>query len=352
MVVPAIFVGALFVALVVRRPAPVEPRGEWAFEGRAMGTVFSVKVVPPADADLTEAEVASAVGAAITDVDHRMSTYRGDSELSRFNRHGAEPFAASPELVEVMAEAQRVSALSGGAFDITVGPLVDVWGFGPTPVAAPPGEDEISRLLAATGFGRLEVDTATGSLRKADAALRCDLSAIAKGYAVDRAAEALAGLGATGYMVEIGGEVRAAGRTGDGAVWRIGIERPQLERGGVWGVVELTDTALATSGDYRNYYERDGVRISHTIDPRTGRPITHALASVTVVHPSCMTADALATALNVLGPEAGPDLAAREGIAALFLVREPGGAFVERASPAWPSGKVGPGGGVAPDEAE
>jgi thiamine biosynthesis lipoprotein len=352
MIVPAMFVGALFLILFVRQPAPVDVPRQWTLEGRAMGTVFSVKVVPPRGLDLTESGVASAVGAAIAAVDQRMSTYREDSELSRFNRHGLGPFAASPELVEVMAEAQRVSALSDGAFDITVGPLVDAWGFGPKPTAASPSEDEIARLLSATGFGRLSVDAATGSLRKSLAELRCDLSAIAKGYAVDRVAEALAGLGVTGHMVEIGGEVRAAGRTADGGIWRIGIERPQQGRGDIWKVVELADAALATSGEYRNYYERDGVRISHTIDPRTGRPITHTLASVTVIHPICMTADALATALNVLGPEAGPDLAAREGIAALFLIRDAAGGFVERSSPAWPHGNAGAGDVVAPGEAD
>ena len=337
MIVPAIFVGALFLVVFLRQPNGPERPDQWVLTGGTMGTALTVKVVVPSELSTNREVVEAAIRNAVDTVDFAMSTYRDDSELSRFNRHGTGPFEVSESMIEVVSEAQRVAELSGGAFDITVGPLVDAWGFGPDPVTEPPDQDTIEALLADSGFHRLEVDAAQRTLRKDRDALRCDLSAIAKGYAVDRVARELSRLGLADFMIEIGGEVRAAGRNADGEAWRIGIERPEFGRGGLWSAVSLIDTAMATSGDYRNYYERDGVRISHTIDPRTGHPIAHRLASVTVIHPSCMTADALATALSVLGPEDGRGVVEREGLAAFFLTRTDEGEFDEWASDDWPS---------------
>ena len=296
------------------------------------------------EADPTKT-VAVAVKDAVDGVDARMSTYRPDSELSRFNDSGTEPLEISPELFDVLTEAQRVAEMSAGAFDITIGPLVDAWGFGPEKVLDPPDDATVERLLTEHGYRYLELDAENRTARKATPALRCDLSAIAKGYGVDRVAELLIELDFADFMVEIGGEVRARGVNAEGRVWRIGVERPEAQRTGVWGAVELADAAMATSGDYRNYYERDGVRISHTIDGRTGRPVAHALASVSVIHPSCMTADALATALNVLGPEEGRRLVEREGLAALFLIKKPDGGFEEWESKDWPGANT-----PAPDD--
>ncbi|HSN53344.1 MAG TPA: FAD:protein FMN transferase [Candidatus Sulfomarinibacteraceae bacterium] len=335
LIVPALFVGALFVALLLRQPDGPGMPDQWVITGSAMGTGFTVKVVVPEGADVSQEGVAAAVREVVDEVDRAMSTYLPDSELSRFNRHGTDPFPASDALREVISEALRVARLSDGAFDITVGPLVDAWGFGPTPRDQPPGEVEIAALLAATGSEYLVVDPERGTLRKLRPGLGGDLSAIAKGYGVDRVAERLLELGLGDHMVEIGGEVRAAGVNADGQVWRIGVERPEPRRRSVWTAVPLADLAMATSGDYRNYVESDGVRISHTIDPRTGRPISHSLASVTVLHPSCMTADALATALNVLGPDQARALADREGLAVLLLVRDPAGSFGEWTSDGW-----------------
>lgn len=336
MIVPALFVGALFLVVIIRQPNGPEPSSQWVLTGRTMGTVFTVKVVVPPKSEIRQGDVEAVVRSAVDGVDFAMSTYREDSELSRFNRHGTGPFQVSGPMVEVMTEAQRIADLSAGAFDITVGPLVDAWGFGPDPVIAPPDADAIAELLSENGFQKLEVDATRQTLRKDREAIRCDLSAIAKGYAVDRVTDELSRLGLDDVMVEVGGEVRTAGRNLSGRAWRIGIERPEKGPGGLWSAVTLVDTAMATSGDYRNYYERDGVRISHTIDPRTGTPITHKLASASVIHPSCMTADALATALSVLGPEAGRQLVEREGLAALFLIRTADGGFEEWASDAWP----------------
>jgi len=343
MIVPAIFVGALFLIVFFRQTDGPAPPDQWVLTGRTMGTTFTVKLVVPPERAVSQEEVEATIRDAVDAVDTTMSTYRDDSELSLFNRSGTEPFEVSDSMIEVVEEAQRIAELSAGAFDVTVGPLVDAWGFGPDSVGEPPEDDVITALLAENGYRMIEVDPENRALRKARAAIRCDLSAIAKGYAVDRVALGLTALGLFDFMVEIGGEVKTAGRNAAGEVWRIGIERPETGSEGLWSAVGLVDSAMATSGDYRNYYERDGVRISHTIDPRTGRPVSHRLASVSVIHPSCMTADALATAISVLGPGEGRELVEREGLAALFLVRADSGEFEEWASREWPSeNTVGP----------
>jgi thiamine biosynthesis lipoprotein len=335
LVIPGLFVAGLFAIYFFRQGPTIAVSSELAITGPTMGTTFNVKVVTD---DLTEANrerLTSLAREALDGVDEHMSTYRPESEIEQFNRGGTEPFAASQDLLEVVAEAQRVARLTGGAFDITVGPLVDVWGFGPSGATETPDEETLRALVAVTGFEQLVVDVEGGTLRKAQADCRIDLSAIAKGFAADRVSEGLAQQGLPHHMVEVGGEVRARGLNGSGKVWRIGIERPTTQGRSVQLVVPLADLSLATSGDYRNFFERDGVRISHTIDPRTGRPISHDLASVSVIHASCMTADALATALGVLGPDEGFGLAERHGLRAYFLVRIADGIFEERQTSVW-----------------
>jgi len=296
--------------------------------GRTMGTTWTARVVGlPVEVKVATA----AVGDALAAVDSSMSTWKPQSELSRLNRHDdGGVFEVSPALREVLERAAEVSALSGGAFDVTVGPLVNAWGFGPSGGSAPPDDEALEALRRRVGFRQLTLTDA--GVVKARGDLEVDLSAIAKGYGVDRAADALERLGARRYLIEVGGELRVRGLNADGVPWQVGVERPDPDGRGVQRVVPLTDTALATSGDYRNFYERGGKRVSHTIDPRTGRPIEHALASVTVLDDTCARADALATALNVLGPEAGLALARREKLSALFLVRQPDGGLVEQGS--------------------
>ena len=308
---------------------------EYLVTGPTMGTTFIVKVVSQTGDDTLKERLAGIVRDVLEGVDSAMSNYRTDSEIAAFNRHGTDDFEASPEMIEVMAEAQRVARLSGGAFDITVGPLVDAWGFGPLGAAEPPSEETLYGLLAVTGFEQIAVDSDLGVLRKARADCRADLSAIAKGFAVDRVSKALDEEGFQNHMVEIGGEVRTRGRNGAGKHWRIGIERPDSDTRAVYVTIPLSDMALATSGDYRNFVEHDGVRISHTIDPRTGRPIVHGLASVSVIHSSCMTADALATALEVLGPVEGFALAEKYDIPAFLLVRIDDNHFEEFHTEVW-----------------
>ena len=335
LVIPGLFVAGLFAIYLLRQPSdPPGPR-ELLLSGPTMGTTFNVKVVTEDHSEAHRQRLTDLVGEVVGRVNDHMSTYLEDSEIMRFNRGGIELFEASADLIEVVAEAQRVAKLTGGAFDITVGPLVDLWGFGPSGATQTPEEPELERLVAVTGYEQIEFDTEGQTLRKAREDCRIDLSAIAKGFAVDRVSEALTREGLPSHMVEIGGDVRAHGLNADGEPWRIGVERPTPAGRSVHLVVPLADLSMATSGDYRNFYERDGVRISHTIDSRTGRPISHNLASVSVIHASCMTADALATALGVLGPDEGFELAEQQDIPAYFLVRVADGVFEEKQTSVW-----------------
>jgi thiamine biosynthesis lipoprotein len=293
-------------------------------QGPTMGTAYTVKVPP--QSEQREHEIKTAIDAALEQLSQQMSTYIPDSEISQFNQSKDSGWmSVSAATAEVVAAAQKVSGISGGAFDVTVGPLVNLWGFGPDqrPPRAPI-DDSIAALRERMGYALLEVRLNPPALRKANPELYVDLSGIAKGYGVDVVARTLEEFGIRDYLVEIGGELRAAGRKPSGEPWRIGIERPEPGGRSVQRIIELHDTALATSGDYRNFFEQDGKRYSHTIDPATGRPIEHDLASVTVVHDSTMFADAMATAMMVLGPEAGYQLAEREGLAVLFLVKAEG----------------------------
>ncbi len=314
-----------------------DPRPYFEMRGHTMGTTWSVKL---ADTDLLDGErnlLLREIEAELEHVNALMSTWREDSELSRFNASTSlEPFAVSKQTLEVFEIAQTVSRDSGGAFDVTVGPLVAAWGFGATDrVPEPPSEEERAAIEGRVGFEKLVVDSEAGALRKEHPNLSCDLSAIAKGHGVDRVAQLLDREGHRGYLVEIGGELRARGTRRDGRVWRVGVERPDTLSRASQQVIELRDVSLATSGDYRDFYEVDGQRISHTIDPRAGRPIDHRLASVSVLHEEAVWADALATTLNVLGPHKGFRWAEERNLAALLLVREGDGEFHEMATAAW-----------------
>lgn len=323
----------VLVGLSVHRLWLAGPPGPYVtLAGETMGTTWEVKL---ASDDLGPQEIRAAgatVQSALDDVVALMSTWEPDSEISRFNAHPvSDPFPVSPRTVEVMAAAQRVSEMTRNGFDVTVAPLVEAFGFGAaTPTEEPPSDERIAEILTHVGHRLLEVDPEAGTLRKRDPAVRIDLSAIAKGYGVDRVAEALEAEGHHDYLVEVGGELRVAGEKLDGKPWRVAIERPSEGLRAIHETLDLEDAAMATSGDYRNYYERDGQRISHTIDPRTGRPIAHALASVSVVHESAMWADALATGLNVLGPAAGYHVAETLGLPAYFIVRRGDGGFESR----------------------
>lgn len=307
--------------------------------GRTMGTTYAIKIVAPSakfdhnDLLAVEEYVQDRLG----EINQLMSTYIPDSELSRLNRAPVnEPFALSEETFHVLQRALAISKQTGGAFDITVGPIVNAYGFGPDPRSVePPDDAQLARLKERVGYHKLELDPASRTATRLHPNLYCDLSAIAKGYAVDQIAAILDDWTLKNYMVEIGGEVVARGMNLNGTPWQIAVEAPIPDERSVYRVLPLSERALATSGDYRNYYTVHGTRISHTIDPRTGRPVTHRLGSVTVVADNCETADALATALMVLGPEAGYNWAAEQGTCALFLTRGEGDRVSERASPAF-----------------
>ncbi len=267
-------------------------------------------------------------------VNDLMSTYQVESVLSRFNR--SEPgawFDVPQPLVEVVAAAQHLSEISDGIFDVTVGPLVNLWGFGPEMEPAhKPTDAAIAAAKARVGYHYLDYRMKPPGLRK-ERAVYVDLSSIAKGYGVDVVADWLESRACSDYLVEIGGEVRARGVNPQHSPWRLGIEVPDPgSLGGVQKVIAVSDTAVATSGDYRNFARYDGRRYSHTIDPRTGYPVTHNLASVTVLHPSAMWADGFATLLEAAGPERGYEIAISNGLPAVFIERADTG-FTERETP-------------------
>lgn len=291
------------------------------FTGATMGTTFTIKMWGP---DLTATAVVPLIDSAegiLEQVDQLMSTYDTTSEVSRFNSHrDTVPFPLSPEVIEVLTTALEVSGQTGGAFDVTVGPLVEAWGFGSGGrPATTPTDSVLERLSQSVGYDLLRVDAGSGTGTKGHPDMVVDLSAIAKGYAVDRVAGALGAAGATGFLVEVGGELRAHGVKPDGTPWQVAIERPEPGRRTIQQVIRLGEHAIATSGSYRNYYERDGQRYAHLLDPVTRRPVTHIGTAVSVVARSTMEADAWATALSVLGLERGFALAQKDDVAALFV---------------------------------
>lgn len=290
--------------------------------GQTMGTTFSIKLVaaPP---DLDARDLQLEVEAELQTIEQTMSTYLTASELSRLNNNRSTgDIEVSAALCSVIDAALALSRYTKGAFDITVGPLVNAWGFGPEgSVDKPPARARIERLQHSTGYTHLAADCSTPSIRKQKPDLYLDLSGYAKGYAVDQLARILDARGLSNYIVEVGGELKMRGHNASREPWAIAIERPSQDGQPVQSVVRLTDLAVATSGDYRNYFEHDGVRYSHTIDPMTGSPVTHEVASVTVIADSAAYADAIATALLVLGPVDGLAFAERENIAAYFLMQ-------------------------------
>jgi thiamine biosynthesis lipoprotein len=304
----------------------------WQLTGDTMGTQFTVTVAQAIDGELRD-ELQQDIDAALQDVENAMSTYLVHSEISRFNASASTGwFSVSESTCRAIEVADRVSRLSEGAFDVTVGPLVNLWGFGPEPVRfEPPPDGAIDAALERVGYRLLQADCGQPAIRKDKADVYVDLSAYAKGFGVDQVAELLDARGLRRYLVEIGGELRMRGLNADDEPWSVAIETPAESGGNAMHIVRLTDKAMATSGDYRNYFESGGRRFSHSIDPRTGRPTTHNLAAVTVIGDSAALADALATALLVLGPDDGFALAEREAIPAYFQLRTTAG-FEQRAT--------------------
>jgi len=311
----------IWVTLLATLSACSEPPQGQTLQGETMGTSYTVRLGACAESNC--APPAQALQDRLGQLTDQLSHYAPDSELSRFNRSQATDWVdTSEDLATVVDYALQVSAESGGVFDITVAPAVNAWGFGPGEQAATaPPEAALRQALDATDYEQLQARLSPPALRKQNPQLSLDLSAIAKGYAVDQVALLLETAGWQNYLVEIGGEVRTAGRRPNGTSWRIGIAPPDNSPA-IEFVILPRDGAIATSGDYRNFYLLEGQRYSHAIDPATARPVTHGLASVSVVAPSAMQADALATALLIMGPEKGLAYATQHDIAALFMIRD------------------------------
>ena len=302
--------------------------------GPTMGTSYNITLVNLPDTASADA-MQSEIEIILQRINQVASTYIPDSELMRFNASAiATPVVLSAELFELLVVSQEIYQLTKGAYDVTVGPVVNLWGFGPgvelTAQRRVPEPRELDTALSRVGFDSIELDARRQTASKSKP-VSIDLSSVAKGYAVDKIAEFLDAEGVADYLVEVGGEIRVSGFNPRGDIWRIGIESPAMMASDPVQAVAITAAGLATSGDYRNFFMADGVRYSHTVDPRTGSPITHNLASVTVIDPSSARADALATGLLVVGETMAMEICEQHGLACFIIVHQ-GDGFSEQYS--------------------
>lgn len=307
------------------------------FDGRIMGTGYSIRIAPNNSPSLPQvnnkqfgkaqlAELASNVADRLRNIDSLMSTWKYDSELSHLNRSVSRDWQPlSSSTVRVLAHALKTSQRSLGAFDPTVSPLVDLWGFGAqqgkrlSESFSKPTSQHIQKTLAHVGYASVELNVEQNRVRKLNPNTQIDLSGIAKGFAVDQVAKLLDDVGLSNYIIEIGGELRAKGEKSLNTPWKVAIEKPfSDQRDALRGLV-LNNSAVATSGDYRNFFVHNGQRYSHVIDPRFGVPVKHDLVSVTVVSDTTMEADALSTALMIMGPGQALSFAQNHGVAAHFM---------------------------------
>jgi len=318
-----------FIFLIVLLTGCIGKR-EILISGKTMGTTYHITVVTGYFEDTAglEEEIEKRLKA----VNRSMSTYMKDSEISRFNalKNTDEKFYISDDFLQVMMIAKKVYEFTGGAWDGTVDPLVTMWGFGRFGVKdSVPSAEEIKTCLARVGFEQIEISEEK-YLRKKNASVSLDLASIAKGYGVDQIADLIGKKGFKDFLVEIGGEVLASGLRTDGKPWKIGINTPRKDAllNQVYNVVNLQNKALATSGDYRIFFEAEGKRYSHILDPKTGYPVTNRVVSVSVMADNCTLADGLATGLMVMGHEKGIEAVNRiEGVECLIVVEEENGSF-------------------------
>ena len=311
-------------------PAAKLPQ-EQTLHGNTMGTTYSVTFfsLQAVDSDLLQQEMEQELEL----INDLMSTYRPASELMQFNQlQSTEPFTLSEPTAKVVAEAIRIGQQTGGVLDITVGPLVELWGFGARGrIAERPLPEQLAMIIDYVGLDKIILSN--NQLSKLDPRIAIDLSTIAKGYGVDRLADILEAAGITDYLVDIGGEMRVGGTKPDRA-WRVAIEKPVAGNRAVQQIITPGDMAVATSGDYRNYFEQDGIRYSHLLDPRTAEPVQHRTVSSTVIHRSSMTADGYATALHIMNAEEALQFANQHQLALLLIVKTDDG-FIELVSDAF-----------------
>ncbi|MCL1127053.1 FAD:protein FMN transferase [Shewanella surugensis] len=316
--------GLVLIGLVFFISACSQPEQVMSLSGNTMGTTYHIKIMP-SEKSIDAQALQVKIDKALEEVNDQMSTYRPDSELSRFNQMSSnDTLNVSADTVKVINEAIKLYKITDGALDITLGPLVNLWGFGPDkrPTTIPT-QVQIDKQKARTGIQYITVNGT--QLSKGHDDLYVDLSSIAKGFGVDKVAAILEQYQFQGYLVEIGGEIRVKGTKDDNQPWVIAVEQPSEDGVGVQQVLSPGDMSMATSGDYRNYYEEDGQQFSHLIDPRTGYPIKHRLASVTVLDKDCMVADGYATAMMVLGTQASLALAKREDLAIMLIEKRDDG---------------------------
>tara|TARA_R110002126_G_scaffold119373_12_gene260264 strand:+ start:3255 stop:4289 length:1035 start_codon:yes stop_codon:yes gene_type:complete len=311
-------------------PAQTQPQQQ-ELHGNTMGTTYNVTFFSPEPVDSESLQQQLEVELEL--INDLMSTYRPESELMRFNRQqSSEPFTVSEQTAKVVAEAIRIGKQTSGVLDITVGPLVELWGFGASGrITERPEPAQLTAITDYVGIDKISLNN--NQLVKADPRLALDLSTIAKGYGVDRLADILEHNGITDYLVDIGGEMRVSGAKPD-REWRVAIEKPVAGNRAMQRIITPGNMAVATSGDYRNYFEQDGIRYSHLIDPRSAEPVKHRTVSSTVIHPSSMTADAYATALHIMNAEEALAFANQHQLAALLIVKTDDG-FTELASEAF-----------------
>ncbi len=290
-------------------------------KGRTMGTHYNIKFY---SSELDES-LQSDIDALLKDVNQQMSTYLKTSEISYFNQFNRLGWLKiSSQFFEVTKYALELAKKTDGKYDPTIGPLVNLWGFGPKGERKVPKAEQVKKALMIVGYDKVLMNEETHEIKKKVPGVYLDLSSLAKGHGVDAVSRYLEAKGVKSYMVEIGGEVRTLGLKADKSPWAIAIEapNPKVNGGPYQKILKLNGTSLATSGNYRNFFESEHKRYSHTIDTKTGEPVVHTLASVSVVDKSCMKADALATALMAMGPEAGFTYAAQNKIAAYFVYGE------------------------------
>lgn len=313
-------IGLAFFAKLQLSPPPLV-----SLSGKTMGTTYHVKYLN--DKDLNDEEVHQKIDELLQIVNKEMSTFMPTSDISRFNQHhGTTPFAIPKDFAYVVKTALELNKTTLGALDITIGPLVNIWNFGPTKRnKEAPTNEKIAETLKIIGIEKLKLIEEDGHyfLQKTEPQLYLDLSAIAKGFGVDKVANYLADLGLKNYMVEIGGEVFAQGKNDRQKTWTIGIESPNYEGGrSVEEAIQLDGLGMATSGNYRNYFEQNGKRFTHELDPKLGYPVQHRLASITVVAENTTVADGLSTGLIVLGEEKAFQVAEKNNIAAYLIIQE------------------------------
>lgn len=307
--------------------------------GKTQGTTYSIKIVDSglSSDDSVKKRLHKEIDSILVEISNQMSTWQSDSEISEFNKsRTTEWFPVSHDFVNVVQTSQRISDASNGALDITVGALVNLWGFGPVKKEEViPSDKEIEEAKKLCDYKKISFRTNESAIKKETENITIDLSAVAQGFSVDKISNYLYSLNYKNFLVEIGGEVKTNGKNHLGENWKIGISVPDGTFD-IQKIISLENSAVSTSGDYRDYFEKDGIRFSHTIDPKSGKPITHSLASVTVVCNNCADADGFSTAIDVLGPEAGYELALKEKLAVLLIVKTENG-FSEKMTPEFES---------------